>query len=102
MRALPFADGTFNVILSAWAIHNLPDAADRARALAEILRVLKPGGTLALTDIEGRAKYPDVLRKMGALAVRVVILHPVKGKIIAALSFGSFAPFTVLAQKHGA
>jgi SAM-dependent methyltransferase len=43
--ALPFADGSFDV-LTAW--HVLEHMADAARALAEWRRVLRPGGLLIL------------------------------------------------------
>jgi arsenite methyltransferase len=57
MRALPFADAGFDVVLSHWVVHNLPDQADRARALDEMLRVLRPGGTLVLADIANHQEY---------------------------------------------
>src|SRR5713226_2628782 len=44
MRELPFPDGSFDLAVSCAAIHNLYSAADRAKAIAEIARVLKPGG----------------------------------------------------------
>ncbi|MGC4077524.1 MAG: methyltransferase domain-containing protein [Rubrivivax sp.] len=44
--ALPFADGAFDVVV---AMHMLYHVADQPRALAEMSRVLKPGGTLAVT-----------------------------------------------------
>ena len=53
-RDLPFAAGCFDVVLSHWVVHNLPDAADRALALDEMLRVLRPGGVLVL----GRHRSP--------------------------------------------
>jgi ubiquinone/menaquinone biosynthesis C-methylase UbiE len=43
---LPFADGSFDVVVAAWVLETLPD---RERALAELLRVLTPGGTLLLS-----------------------------------------------------
>lgn len=43
---LPFADGTFDVVI---AMHMLYHLSDQARAIAEMNRVLKPGGTLAVT-----------------------------------------------------
>jgi SAM-dependent methyltransferase len=43
--ALPFADGCFDVITSALVINFIPD---RPRALAEMRRVAKPGGLVAL------------------------------------------------------
>ena len=52
MRELPFADASFDVVVSSRAVHNLDDAADRIRALA--VRVTRPGG-LPATDIGRRA-----------------------------------------------
>lgn len=48
VRALPYADGTFDCVLSANVLQHLAPA-DQARAAAEILRVLKPGGRYAVT-----------------------------------------------------
>ncbi len=44
-RALPFADGAFDVACAAYVLHVLPDA-DRPAALGELRRVLAPGGRL--------------------------------------------------------
>ena len=41
MRALPFPDGTFDVVVSSLAIHNISSNAARAQAVAEAWRVLK-------------------------------------------------------------
>lgn len=43
---LPFADGTFDKIIASEVMEHLGD--DR-RALSEMVRVLKPGGTIAIT-----------------------------------------------------
>src|SRR3546814_6650839 len=46
--AMPFADGSFDVV---WTQHAAMNIADKARLYAEIHRVLRPGGRLALNDI---------------------------------------------------
>jgi ubiquinone/menaquinone biosynthesis C-methylase UbiE len=44
---LPFADGAFTAVVSTSALHYFPDP---VAALAEMRRVLAPGGRLVLTD----------------------------------------------------
>ena len=44
---IPYDDASFDAITMAYGIRNMPD---RPRALAEMLRVLKPGGTLTCLD----------------------------------------------------
>ena len=50
MTALPFADGSFDVVTSALAIHNIRNPAGRYLALDEAMRVLRPGGQLLVAD----------------------------------------------------
>ena len=47
--ALPFADGSFDVVLSSLLFHHLTTATKR-QALAEAYRVLTPGGRMVLAD----------------------------------------------------
>ena len=44
---MPFEDNSFDVVTMAYGIRNIPD---RPRALREINRVLKPGGTVAILE----------------------------------------------------
>ena len=76
MRQLPFADHSFDVIVSSLAIHNVPDAAGRARAVQEIARVLKPGGRVLLADFKYVGDYAKTLREAGLVEVQTRSLGP--------------------------
>ena len=52
---LPFADGTFDVVISQHVQMNVPD---KSRLYAEARRVLMPGGRLALWDATAGSKQP--------------------------------------------
>ncbi|MEM7122338.1 MAG: methyltransferase domain-containing protein [Pseudomonadota bacterium] len=47
-QALPYEDGSFDVY---WCQDSLLFSPDRSRAIAEAARVLRPGGTIAITDL---------------------------------------------------
>jgi len=49
---LPYPDGSMDRVLSAFMLHHL-DPADLPRALAEVRRVLRPGGSLHVVDVAG-------------------------------------------------
>lgn len=53
-QELPYADASFDRVLSALMFHHL-GADEKRAALAEVGRVLAPGGTLHLMDIGGPA-----------------------------------------------
>jgi ubiquinone/menaquinone biosynthesis C-methylase UbiE len=55
-QALPFADNSFDAALSTWTMCTIPDI---ATALAEMRRVLVPGGTLHFVE-HGLAPDPEV------------------------------------------
>jgi ubiquinone/menaquinone biosynthesis C-methylase UbiE len=46
-QSLPFADDSFDTALSTWTLCTIPDV---AAALAEVRRVLKPGGTMHFVE----------------------------------------------------
>src|SRR5919107_2789119 len=69
MRALPYPDASFDLVVSSLAIHNIRGNADRQRAITEAYRVLKPGGRLVVTDIRATALYERALRTLGASAI---------------------------------
>jgi arsenite methyltransferase len=98
MRQLPFPDCSFDVVVSSWAVHNLEAAADRHKALAEIMRVLKPNGRIVLADIINQAEYAEYFKQHGMANVK---LHNnlLRDVVLKAVSFGSFAPSAVSADK---
>jgi ubiquinone/menaquinone biosynthesis C-methylase UbiE len=54
-QALPFPDGSFDTVVSTFSLCAIPD--DR-RAVAEMARVLRPGGTLLLADHVASTLWP--------------------------------------------
>ena len=68
MSALPFADGTFDIVTTGYGLRNVPDL---DAAVAEITRVLRPGGRFASLDFNRpeslaiRAAYLGYLELVG-------------------------------------
>jgi demethylmenaquinone methyltransferase / 2-methoxy-6-polyprenyl-1,4-benzoquinol methylase len=83
--ALPFPDGTFDAVTSAFVVRNL---ADVQRGLAEQARVLKPGGRLVILEITPGPRRP--LRGLFRLYFRGLV--PWLGGLIA----GDAAAYTYL------
>jgi ubiquinone/menaquinone biosynthesis C-methylase UbiE len=101
MRKLPFPDASFDVVVSRAAIHNLYEAADRATAIREIARVMKPGATALLSDIRHHSEYAQAFRASGVAEVRT--LDSVFAQLLCTLfTFGSLRPNTTLARKGDA
>lgn len=74
--SLPFADQTFDIILSSFMLHNISDINDRAKALGEIIRVLKPGGRIVLQDFMNTYDYANYLDQQGIQSVDLSSLQP--------------------------
>jgi ubiquinone/menaquinone biosynthesis C-methylase UbiE len=65
MTALPFADGSFDLVVSNVAVHNVKGRQGREKVLEEAVRVLRPGGRLLIADIKVTGQYCDCLVKLG-------------------------------------
>ena len=76
-ESLPFADGTFDSVFSAFVFRNLDSV---AVTLAEVRRVLRPGGSLGIVDLgRPRRRLAAALHRAGS-AVAV----PLAGSLIGA------------------
>ena len=65
MRAAPFPDSTFDLVVSSLAIHNIEGHQGRGQAVDEAVRVLKPGGRLLIADLRWIGAYGKRLRELG-------------------------------------
>ncbi len=74
VEALPFPDATFDVVVSSLMMHHLPDDL-KGRGLAEIRRVLKPGGRLLVVD----AKRPA--GRLGRVALALLVRHQMRSGV---------------------
>lgn len=62
---LPFPDSSFDAIISMTVIHNIASREKRDQALLELVRVLKPGGRIAIFDLLHTSRYAEILREAG-------------------------------------
>jgi ubiquinone/menaquinone biosynthesis C-methylase UbiE len=65
VRRMPFADASFDLVVSNFVVHELKTRAEREQMLREIVRVLKPGGRLALVDFIFTGQCVQFLREAG-------------------------------------
>ena len=98
MRKLPFSNDTFDVVVSNAAIHNLYKAEDRADAIREIARVMKPGARAVIEDIRHHGQYVCIFSQNGCTEIRRVgsILRYL---FLALITFGSLRPATLVVRK---
>lgn len=60
IEAMPFPDGSFDLVISNCVINLVPDKSDAYR---EIFRVLKPGGWFAVADMATRGELDNEIRE---------------------------------------
>ncbi|GBE64858.1 hypothetical protein MFM001_13200 [Mycobacterium sp. MFM001] len=70
MTTLQFPDGSFDLVVSSLAIHNLPGNNARRAAIDEAVRVLTPGGRVVIADIGFTRLYARRLRELGMADVK--------------------------------
>jgi ubiquinone/menaquinone biosynthesis C-methylase UbiE len=67
IERLPFPDQTFDIVLSTFMMHQIPDEVKR-QGLAEIARVLTPGGRLLVVDTRRPEEPEDPEQHLGTPA----------------------------------
>jgi len=97
MRKLPFPDGSFDVVVSNAAIHNLYAAPDRAQAIEQIARVLKPGGRVVIDDIRHGREYVAAFTAAGCRARNTG--SAVAALVLTLLTWGSLRPCRIEVEK---
>jgi SAM-dependent methyltransferase len=100
MRKMPFEGGSFDTVLSMNAIHNIYSAPGRDAAIAEICRVLKPGGTVLTVDIRHIRQYTAALRAGGCTVRRAK--SDFGTKVLMVITLGRVRPGNLIARKDAA
>jgi ubiquinone/menaquinone biosynthesis C-methylase UbiE len=65
MCKLPFENAYIDVVVASMSIHNIYNREGRREAINEAVRVLKPGGKVALMDFEHVKEYGEDLQAAG-------------------------------------
>jgi protein-L-isoaspartate O-methyltransferase len=101
MRKLPFPDASFDVVVTRAAIHNIYSAPERARAIAEIARVLKPDGRAVVNDIRHLNEYAANFAAAGCGDARFLDSKAM-GLLCMLVTMGSLRPNTIVVNKMAA
>ena len=65
--ALPFNNNSFDMVTTSLMMHHLTDI---YKALNEMVRVLKPGGTLVIADVNSK-RYVPILKSLGFMQIEI-------------------------------
>jgi arsenite methyltransferase len=99
-RQLPFPDNSFDVVVSNFVVHEMNTAAERQKMMQEMVRVLKPGGRLALVDFIFTGECVRVLQHGGMDDAKRLRVGTISFWISAILNFGACQTYQVIGSKN--
>jgi ubiquinone/menaquinone biosynthesis C-methylase UbiE len=99
VRRLPFPEAAFDVVLSNFVVHEVDTQQDREQMMSEMMRVLTPGGRLALVDFIFTSECVEILRRLDMHNVRRTRVGGSSFLLGTILMFGTFRIHLVTASK---
>jgi SAM-dependent methyltransferase len=81
-QALPFADGSFDVVVNVESSHCYPSM---EAFLSEVRRVLRPGGTFAWADLRGTAAVDRLGEQLRASGLTVTAERDITAEVLRAM-----------------
>jgi arsenite methyltransferase len=92
IEALPVADDSVDVVISNCVLNLVPD---KAKAYAEVYRVLKPGGHFSISDIVLSGPIPERMKTVAALYAGCVAGAMVKSEYLFAVLGAGFSDIRI-------
>ena len=80
---MPFADASFDIVLNVESSLNYPDM---AKFLAEVVRVLRPGGHFLFADYRKPGRMAEVKASLSAMPLELIEMEDIASGIIAGLA----------------
>lgn len=96
IEALPVPDASVDVVVSNCVLNLVPD---KARAFAEMVRVLRPGGHFCVSDVVSRGALPDAVRASAELYAGCVAGALDQAEYLALLAEAGFDDVEVVAER---
>ena len=97
IEQLPVADASVDVVISNCVLNLVPD---KARAFAEMFRVLRPGGRFSVSDIVVEGELPEGVRGAAARYVGCVAGAQAQDEYLAGIAAAGFADVRILRRRR--
>ena len=98
-RRLPFQNNAFGVVVSNYVIHEVNTAAKRQQIISEVVRILKPGGHLAVVDFIFTQECVEAFQRAGIANASRTRLGTLSFWVGAIMSFGSSQNYLITGSK---